>query len=120
MNEKHGRRDAAKEAWWRRQVEAQHRSGLTIRAFCQEQHLSEASFYAWRKELAKREREKSPSTPDMSDSAWPAFAEVSFTQPTTCPPIELVLADSRRVVIPPGFDRTTLQAVLEILETPRC
>lgn len=44
-----------KEASWRLLVEEQRRCGLSIRAFCRERAISEPSFYAWRKELQKRD-----------------------------------------------------------------
>ena len=44
-----------KEASWRLLVEEQRRCGLSIRAFCREKAISEPSFYAWRKELQKRD-----------------------------------------------------------------
>ncbi len=49
------KQSANKEASWRLVVEEQRRSGLSVRAFCQQQALSEPSFYAWRKELQKRD-----------------------------------------------------------------
>ena len=45
-------RDETKERFWRRQVRLWQRSGQSVRAFCQDQGLSEASFYGWRHTLA--------------------------------------------------------------------
>jgi hypothetical protein len=36
-------------------VERQRQGGRTVRAFCREQGISEPSFYAWRKELQRRD-----------------------------------------------------------------
>jgi hypothetical protein len=47
-----------KERFWRKQVEAWQRSGLSVREFCRRRGLSEASFYAWRRELPLRDRER--------------------------------------------------------------
>lgn len=53
-----GQRDSNREAFWRG-VLARHRdSGLSIRAFCRRERLSEPSFYAWRRELARRNAER--------------------------------------------------------------
>ena len=49
---------ANKEASWRLVVEEQRRSGLSVRAFCQQQAISEPSFYAWRRELQKRDAQR--------------------------------------------------------------
>ena len=49
------RRSAEKESFWR-SVLARHReSGLTVRAFCRREKVGEASFFAWRKEITKRD-----------------------------------------------------------------
>jgi hypothetical protein len=40
-------------------VKQQRQGGATIRAFCREQGISEPSFYAWRKELQRRDAERS-------------------------------------------------------------
>ncbi len=56
-------RSAEKEAFWQMAVDEQQCSGLSIKAFCRQQGLSEPSFYAWRKKLQKRDapRDDSPS-----------------------------------------------------------
>lgn len=52
---------ADKERFWRSMVKQQRQGGLTIRAFCREKDISEPSFYAWRKELQRRDAERSAS-----------------------------------------------------------
>jgi len=47
-------RDRAKERLWRRHVRAQQAGGQSVRGYCRERHLSEAGFYWWRQELARR------------------------------------------------------------------
>ncbi len=47
-----------KEASWRLLVAEQRRCGLSIRAFCRRKAISEAAFYAWRKELEKLDAER--------------------------------------------------------------
>jgi hypothetical protein len=42
------------------------RSGRAIRAFCRRERLAEGSFYAWRRELARRERARA-SAPSFRD-----------------------------------------------------
>ena len=51
------RRSGQREEFWREQVERYEASGLSVRRFCQESGLSEASFYAWRRTLRLRARE---------------------------------------------------------------
>jgi hypothetical protein len=56
------RRSAEKESYWRRQLEGQAASGLSVRRYCRERGLSEPSFYVWRKELQKRDLEAAAKT----------------------------------------------------------
>ena len=62
------RRSAEKEAFWRLVVDGQKASGLSVRAFCKRESVSEPSFYAWRKELAKREQSESQDRPASESS----------------------------------------------------
>src|SRR5438045_2504458 len=50
-----GWRDPAKEQFWRKAVRGWQRSGLSIRAYCGCNELSENNFYAWRREIARRD-----------------------------------------------------------------
>jgi hypothetical protein len=43
--------------FWRRHLLRWHRSGLPVRAYCARAGLSAWSFYAWRRRLAKEDRE---------------------------------------------------------------
>jgi hypothetical protein len=101
---------SVKEQFWRDMLLLWQTSGQTIRAFCHAQHLSEPSFYAWRRIIAQRERQQ------------PAFVPVRVTPtPTTSIPIELVVGGGRVVRVPPGFDADTLRNLLAILEElPSC
>jgi len=51
-------RDPEKERAWRQAIKRQAKSGMTIRAFCRSEGLSEPSFHAWRRELNRRDAEK--------------------------------------------------------------
>jgi hypothetical protein len=56
MQRKGSPRDTVKERFWRRAVRQQRRGGQSIRAYCRAAGLAEASFYAWRRELLRREQ----------------------------------------------------------------
>jgi transposase-like protein len=132
MQKRKRRRDGAKEAYWRGQVERQVRSGLSVRAFCRQQGLAENSFYAWRRELAVRDREQAAArTPAALQPEQPRtpFAEVVVAVPAelrpVTPAIEIILTTAgssaaRRIAISPGFDPATLAAVLDVLEQRAC
>jgi hypothetical protein len=54
-------RSAEKEASWRGHVSRQVAGRVSIRAYCREYGLSEPAFYAWRREIAKRDAEREGS-----------------------------------------------------------
>lgn len=107
-------RDGSKERFWRRIVRQWRRSGLSVRAFCAEQDVSEPSFYAWRRTLQQR------------DAAGAAFVPVQVLADPLPPTsdrnpsgLELVLGTGRVVRIGPGFDAATLRRLLAVLEEGR-
>lgn len=54
-------RDAEKERRWRGVLSRQASSGLSVREFCKRDRLTESQFYAWRRTIAERDGEASPS-----------------------------------------------------------
>jgi hypothetical protein len=108
-------RDPAKERFWRTTVRQWRRSGLSVRAFCQQQCLSEPNFYAWRRILAERQAEGVHFVP----------VKVA-TEPRSVPAangsasgLELVLGRGRVLRVGAGFDADTLQRLLAVLEEGR-
>ncbi len=53
-------RSEEKEKYWREHVSLWRKSGLSVRAYCQQYNVIETSFYAWRRELSIRDREETP------------------------------------------------------------
>ena len=47
-------RDPAKEAFWRDVLRRFAASGLSVRAFCKRERLTESAFYAWRRTIGER------------------------------------------------------------------
>jgi transposase-like protein len=107
---------SSKEQWWRRQVRQWRSSGLSVRAFCAAQGLSEPSFYAWRRTLAQREEATAaPLVPlTVTPESKPATAD-----DRSVAALELVLHAGRRLRIGPGFDGPTLARLLALLEEGR-
>ena len=124
------RRDPAKEQYWRRLLRQWQRSGLTGRDFCVERGLNEPSFYAWRREIARRDQEQeNPSrratrpqaTTTGTESPLPTFVKVAVAAAASSPgALEVVVAHGRRVRVPPGFDAQLLRQLLRVLEEPSC
>lgn len=104
------RRSAEKEAFWRLVFEEHRASGQSVRAFCQQESLSEASFYAWRKELERRDhgikqtREQSCSDRDFDDPQ-PAMIPVNVVGDATSlsPIVSASSTCSLEVLTPSGF-----------------
>ena len=108
-------RDLKRERTWRRHLEQHRVSGLTIRAFCAESSLRETSFYFWRQELAKRDRESS-----AQPNPAPAFVPVAVIDPPaerTESPIDIRLVEGHRVRIRSGCDRGPLALVRDFRAT---
>ena len=134
------RHDPAKEAFWRKAVVEQRRSGQTVRAFCQSRGLTEPSFYAWRAELVRRDQHsrvangsaeghrprRTVSHSARSRSAKPASPFVALTVAGNEPvlgsgaAIEIELPGGERLQVSSGCDRMTLDVVLSALRERPC
>ncbi len=116
-------RDSGKERFWRDAVRRCDRSKWTVRDFCAEHGLSEASFYAWRRIIAERDQRAESPTMERDDprGVLPAFVPVRVTQDTAPPALEVVVGSGRVVRVSPGFDAATLRNLLAVLEeAPSC
>ena len=106
----HGKaQDDSRERQWRRWLREWQASGRSVRDFCWRRRLRESSFYAWRRELRRRDAETAVFVPVR---VVPDDAEPKST-------LEVVLATGRRVRVAPGFDAGMLRQVLAILEESR-
>ncbi len=122
-----GGRDASKEQHWRRLLEEWRRSGLTGRDFCSARAVSEASFYSWKREIARRDQERversySP-TARSGTAALPAFVPVTIDAvpaASAAASLEVVLAGGRLLRVRGGFDSVVLRQLLAVLEAPSC
>ncbi len=103
------RRNPDREAFWRTTISNRMQSGLSIRAFCEREGLSEPTYHYWRRELKKRDAEKTAAT---------SFLPVEVQLPST--PIEIVFSHGTTVRVGNGCDQTTLETVLAVLEQRAC
>src|SRR3954468_10316541 len=72
-----GRRDPARERFWREALRRRKASGLTVRAFCAREHLAETAYHAWRRILRERDAERrQDGSPAPGLAAAPAFVPV--------------------------------------------
>jgi transposase len=125
------RRDPAKEKLWRATISRHQESGLPVRAFCQREGLKEGNFLRWRRELDRRDREKTPEQPKLATKeptelrVSPVFLPVQVVDADRlpsrpAPPIEIVLDGGPTVRVPIGFDPRTLGDILAVLGGRRC
>ena len=135
---KKGERDPKRERFWRAVLRRQGRSGLTAKAFCRQEQLSEASYYFWRRELARRDREPSPWHQRRREPVGAASFRAAKRPPVTSTPLfqelsilggpspaadrrlEIILPDGCRLRLPAEVDRRLLADVLQALEARRC
>jgi len=131
-----GERDPERERFWRAVLKRREQSGLSVKAFCLRQRLSEASYYFWRRELARRDREQRsprrhkgaffPALPATANkppvASQPLFRELAIlSEPASVDGgLEILLPDGCRVRVPSRVDRQLLADVLGALEARRC
>jgi hypothetical protein len=113
----------AKELFWRQQIVDQAASGTSIRGFCFERDLAENSFYAWRRELTRRDEElqlQAGKSESVSRSPQPAsaFVPVNVT-PIATRPIELVHPSGSLIRLSPGVDWHDVARLFEVLDADR-
>ena len=102
-------RDPKREQYWRQAVVDWKKSGLSVRVFCLQRRLSEPSFYAWRRELQKREGKAAPEL---------KFVPVQVRGAAV---VEIALPDGLLVRVPTDVEMTTvadLVAALRARATP--
>src|SRR5438105_5324124 len=96
-------RDPRKEREWRGRIREWRQSGLSVRIYCARRGLAQPSFYAWRRELAKRDAAKAAFVP-VRVVAEPAVGLDAALQ--------VVLDGGRTIRVAAGFDPTTLRQLL--------
>jgi hypothetical protein len=119
----HKQRKGNKEHFWRGLLKKWQQSSLTIRAFCAKHHVSEPSFYFWKRTLLLRDHQPPPAAkPDHPTQPQPLFVPLRLvpTLPHPCPVLEVVLDQRRLVRVPQGFDAATLRQLLAVLEETSC
>ncbi len=140
------KRSLEKERYWREIAARFEGSGLKVRAFCEQEQIKEHQFFAWRRELKRRDATRTASQVDhrrngRNDPQEPntdvhvltardaAFAPLHVvasppttpSSPSTSPSsIEVIVADGRRVAVTPGFDPEALAQVLAVVERHPC
>ena len=114
------KKNAQKEVYWRDTLKRQARSGLSVRRFCAERDVSEASFYAWRKKLARRGQGKiavssqPPETASANSANGQAFIPLAVAD--SGPSLEVVHPLGYRVRVTGEVNAKSLKQVLDALD----
>jgi hypothetical protein len=114
------RSDAAKQSHWLERIRRWQRSQMTVRAFCQCNCVSEASFYSWRRVLRDRGLLEEPTLSKDSADARAFLQLTASAVAETGSAIELVLHPRRLLRVRPGFDADLLLELVRLLEEPAC
>jgi hypothetical protein len=120
-------RDPAKEKFWRRTMARFRVSGLSIRDFCRREVVPEPNFYAWRAELARRDRSRPHRDPRSALRARSVKASFLPVRVVADPEalvgqgaVDIILSGGQVVRVRPGFDQQTLAQAIAVLENPGC
>ena len=108
------RRNHSREQFWRDAIRAWKASGKSVRAFCAARGLSEATFYARRRELADR---VPPTPPDTPSRPQPTFAAVRVVPD---PAVEVVLPTGLVLRVPAGVDPAAVARLVGALGRQPC
>lgn len=126
-----GKRDPGLERAWRQRVRRQASSGLSVRAFCEQQGLAESAFHFWRQELKRRAAESRDAVISSSPAnGQPRFVPVIMAEPSEpnlrdaalisseASPLAIELVHPGGIVIrvPGRCDVAALRVVLDLLD----
>ena len=113
---------AERERHWRSVLHRQRKSGQSVRAFCQQNAISQATFYNWRRRLT-------PSGPGERSASTAAIESSSRTARSTAfiplkikglmssgSVIEVVHPRGHLVRIPAAFDGEALHRIFTVLD----
>jgi transposase len=103
--------DTDQQQFWQMVLETFKSSGLSVRQFCQQEGLSEASFYSWRKRLSNSQK----SGPSKESTQADSFIQVSMPSAKSMV-LELVLASGHKLHIPSDIDPAFLTGVLSAMK----
>ena len=98
-------------AVWSERIMACRSSGMSVRSWCQENRISEKTYFYWQKKLFE-------TLAQQQNTAAPAFAEVTPLQPARTGNVAITVRMSGiEADIHSGADAATVEAVLRILKS---
>ncbi len=106
MSSSLSKREANRRRWFDR-IQHWNHSGLTQKAFCEQQQLGLGSFQRWRGIFMREGK------PEASSSV--TFLPVNLTE-SKAASLSLLFSDDLRIEISAGFDPVTLKQVVQTLQ----
>ena len=106
-----GRRDVAKEQYWREVVERHAASGQSVRTFCAHESLDENTFYSWRRTIRQRD---APAKPSQTPPA--AFVPAVLSGPAPREWLVIELAGGRALRVPESIAAPRLAELIAAVE----
>jgi hypothetical protein len=116
-----GKKSNHKELRWRNILNRQANSGLSVRRFCAQENVSEASFYAWRRKLRERKADdrrsrKSGRTLETANNGGD-FIPLELLGGASA--LEVIHPLGCRIRVRGEVDGTALRHVLDVLDGRR-
>src|SRR5262245_54886032 len=100
--------------FWRDTITAWKESGQTVTAFCASRGIGESTFFAKRRQLARRERSANPSNSTVPS---PSFAAIRVIPDPT---VEIVVPGGIVLRVPSGADAAAVARLVLALRGAPC
>jgi hypothetical protein len=108
------RHRADREQFWRDTIAAWKESGQTVTAFCAARGVAEATFFAKRRELTRRDQFSNAPVPPAPNTSFAAVRLIPD------PTVEIILPGGLLVRIPVSADATAVARLVLALRSAPC
>jgi len=118
-------RSVEKERYWREVIDGWRRSGGSVRQWCSERHISEPSFYSWRRVLAERDAAAGQQAGGQNSEQKPAQKGMLPVEIMPLPsqqepaPLEIIFAGGTHLLVRAHCQAALLREVLAVLRPER-
>jgi hypothetical protein len=118
-------RSLEKEQYWREMIDGWRRSRGSVRQWCSERHISEPSFYSWRRVLADRDVAAGQQAGGQNSGQKPAQKGMLPVEIMPLPsqqepaPLEITFAGGTHLLVRAHCQAALLREVLAVLRPER-
>jgi len=113
------KRDERLERTWRDRIQRWRSCGGSVREFCRREEVPEASFYHWRREIARRGAERTVK-PKRRRALFVPVRVMAEAPSAPGGEIAIALTDGRRIHLTPPVDKQALSDILAVMEVRPC